>query len=1144
MQTKLERMINMAHDSTLAVTSSPDRWKAFLDSAAWLYKYPFQDQVLIHAQKPEATACAELSVWNERLHRWVNRGAKGIALIDASGEKLHLRYVFDVSDTNSRQNIPLKLWQPTPEMHARIAEELQNNFGDLGGLSDLAATVFGTSLNAVTDNHRDYLEALQSEIENSALAKEENLNATFQMQLASSVSYVVLKRLGFDPDVFLTESDFESISKFDTLETISRLGEATSDISEMILRQIERSVRQIEKESRDILAKETEIGDNADENKGERSNDHGTDLYASRERTDSESGTGRTAGGLDRQVRTDAQTVSGGEEGRHADGAGAVWETDAAPHVDQRAGDYGDRRSVGEDGKSRRTDRTAEIDRSHALDTADEQYPKQSRGNRIERSDLQLIEDEPQISESIDLDEEAAEKAFPASLFDSPQQEQQFKRDVKRTKPTTPQMSLFDLQKVEPQTSSAGGLSLRYSQQVIDEALTLGANDKNSRLIICAYFQKDHTPEENAAFLREHYGTNGTGFYLNDRQYAVWYDQSGFRISAGDSVQGGMTMTLSWEEAAGRIRELLDLGRYMPQSELVRVNVYERTELAQQLLYAARDLSEEGRAQGFLPTFEALSGAFDDQRDQLLRKMEPSELLQTLIDEWRTFAEAHAENPNLLRFRFYRPMQLLHRLEDLQREPLLFTVAEDYDPQRKQFISLDEIDRILRGNDSEHGAEQRLSIYAFFLAHPESKERESMLKELHGTSGSYGGNNNLSYESSGMVFSHGSLSEPYAKIEWNWTKVRKRIETLIEQNRFLSDADRSRMSAYEQKQIARSIVNAFTDAPQEYERPFRQNAISDYWESVETVQNQLTDPTRVQAILETLVSLEANSLSTDRGYEDRHHAVENLTAYRKGEFSLFGEKREPVPVEDVIADDELLPDDPKGSSVLYRPYSVDDTVYLDGTEFRITNVTAMHVELIDPTIRYPIFRTESKANFEWLLKEDRRNAMFIPPEQQRREPVQEKLPTTEFPPAVVEQPEATAPQEEPVKLHSIVIDLRPSWEREFQEPEPILAAPTVNKRTDFRITDDHLGEGGAKTPYPISARIEAGQTRTVDLGGRRKATGIRVSTFAGCVRRFQRAMAKRVHRTQDAADRSGIRIGAGFHIERALYLPDRYPCNV
>ena len=169
MATKLERISRLALDATLSVASSHDHWKAFLDSAAWLYKYPFRDQVLIHAQKPEATACAEIGMWNERLHRWVNKGAKGIALIDTSDEKPHLRYVFDVSDTNSRQNIPLKLWQPTSEMHARISEELENSFGDLGGVSDLTSAVFGTALNAVMDNQKDYLDALLKELGGSEL---------------------------------------------------------------------------------------------------------------------------------------------------------------------------------------------------------------------------------------------------------------------------------------------------------------------------------------------------------------------------------------------------------------------------------------------------------------------------------------------------------------------------------------------------------------------------------------------------------------------------------------------------------------------------------------------------------------------------------------------------------------------------------------------------------------------------------------------------------------------------------------------------------------------------------------------------------------------------------------------------------------
>ena len=1073
MATKLERISRLALDATLSVASSPDHWKAFLDSAAWLYKYPFRDQVLIHAQKPEATACAEIGMWNKRLHRWVNKGAKGIALIDTSDEKPHLRYVFDVSDTNSRQNTPLKLWQQTPNMEARISEELENSFGDLGGVSDLTSAVFGTALNAVTDNQKDYLDALLKELGGSELSGTDGVDVTFQLLLGVSVAYTVLKRLGYDAGIYLTDDDFEPITQFDTIETISRLGEATSDISEMILRQIERSVRQIEKESRDILANQNAIGDNAGEKNSERSKSNGTDLHASRERTDPEPDSRSRTDGIDRQVRTDAETVSGGKEGRNTDNARAVGQAHGASSGDQRSLQGADRSADREDGTGGGRDGTAQSNRSDGVGTEDEQYPQPRRRDRDGRADLQLIED---------ADEEAVEEAFPASLFDSPEQEQRFKRDVKRTKPTTPQMSLFDLQEVTAESvpdTQAGNrtLSLRYSEQVIDEALTIGANDKNSRLIICAYFQKDHTPEENAAFLKEHYGTNGAGFYLNDRQYAVWYDADGFRISAGDTVQGGMTMTLSWEEAAKRIRELLNLGRFLPQEELLRVNVYERSTLAEHLIFAARDLSDEGREQGLLPTFTALSGAFDDERDQIISRMDQPESLKALIDEWRTFAEAHKENPDLLRFRFYRPMRLLHQLEDLQREPIRFSVAEDYSPQPSRFISLDEIDKLLRGSDSERGTEQRLETYAFFLAHSDSNEREKHLKGIHGEHhGFLAGNDQGEFTSKGIMFSHGDMSKPYAKIEWNWTKVRQRIETLISQNRFLSEKDRDYMLEYERKQIARMIVNVFVDAPDTYEHPFSKNPIGDYWECVAEVQKQLTDPARINTILDTLISLEANTLSTDRGYEERHKAVENLTAYRKGEFSLFGEKRVSIPslVEDTIPEDELLPDDFEESVVLYRPYAVDDTVYLDGTEFRITNVTSMHVELIDPTIRYPIFRTESKANFERLLKEDQRNAIFIPPEQQPQElAIEEQSPVPVLSDSTEEQNEPSviqqeaAPQEEPVRLHSIMIDIRPSWEREFQEPEPqpTHEAPVVNKRIDFRITDDHLGEGGAKTKF-------------------------------------------------------------------------------
>ena len=480
------------------------------------------------------------------------------------------------------------------------------------------------------------------------------------------------------------------------------------------------------------------------------------------------------------------------------------------------------------------------------------------------------------------------EDAFPASLFETPIQEEQFKQDARKVRQPTPQLSLFDVQNIEG-VDTGTVPALRYSQQVIDEALTIGANDRNSRLIICAYFQKDHTPDENAAFLREHYGTNGAGFYLDGRQYAIWYDQEGLRISLGDTVHGGMTMTLSWAEAAKRVRELLDLGRYMPREELLRVNVYERTALAERLLFVARDLSEEGREQGFLPSFRVLSGSFDNERDQIVSLMEEPGSLKALTDEWRIFTEAYRAESNLLRFHYHQPIELLRQLEDLQREPIRFTVAEDYDPTPQRFISLDEIDRLLRGPDTERGTEDRLAVYSFFLAHPDAKEREKVLRNMHGVSGSYGGNDNISYDPKGISFSHGDMTQPYAKIEWNWTKVRQRIETLIEQNRFLSQADREHMPEYERKQIAAAIVVAYRDAPEGFIRPFNGDPILHYSENVTAVQKLLRDLIQVRAIANELSLLTERTSPDDRHYEDRQNAVRQLAAYRAGDFSLFGE---------------------------------------------------------------------------------------------------------------------------------------------------------------------------------------------------------------------------------------------------------------
>lgn len=267
MATKLHIMSELARQTTERLTQSIDNWKRFLDSAAWLYKYPFHEQVLIHAQRPDATACAPIELWNNAFKRWVNRGAKGIAIIDDSGQKPALRYVFDISDTNTRYNIPFRLWQTKPEYEAQIVEELQNHFGDTGAENaNMAATVLGISINAVSDNYRDYYEELLKAADNSALAdmSDDEISSTFVLQLMTSVSHTVLVRLGIDPAAIFHGDEYESIRLFNSPDTIVQLGAATSDISEMILRQIERSVRSMERQELGTLAKSQQVLQNED----------------------------------------------------------------------------------------------------------------------------------------------------------------------------------------------------------------------------------------------------------------------------------------------------------------------------------------------------------------------------------------------------------------------------------------------------------------------------------------------------------------------------------------------------------------------------------------------------------------------------------------------------------------------------------------------------------------------------------------------------------------------------------------------------------------------------------------------------------------------------------------------------------------
>jgi len=284
--TKLQLITELSERTARSLNGSHANWISFLKTAAWSYKYPFQDQLLIYAQRPDATACAPIEVWNGRLGRWVNKGAKGIALIDDSGSRLRLRHVFDVSDTNSRYNRPVPLWEMRDKYAESVTESLENTFGELDDKTNLPAALISAARNAVDDNFSDYLSELMDYREDSVLEDVDDLNlkVVFKDTLKISVACMLLTRCGYPADKYLPLEDFQSVISFNTLNTVSRLGAATSDIAEMLLREIEATVKDMQKAERNqsrTFAKDQGPAHNKGvKQSDERSGEHGTDLHA------------------------------------------------------------------------------------------------------------------------------------------------------------------------------------------------------------------------------------------------------------------------------------------------------------------------------------------------------------------------------------------------------------------------------------------------------------------------------------------------------------------------------------------------------------------------------------------------------------------------------------------------------------------------------------------------------------------------------------------------------------------------------------------------------------------------------------------------------------------------------------------------
>ena len=407
MPTKFQFITELYDQTVQSVTGSYQSWTGFLRAACYNYKCPFDDQILIYAQRPDATAVLEMERWNRQFGRWVNRGAKSIAVFGDDGQNC-LKLYFDVSDTHaSRFARPLPIWTMHPAFEPEVIETLEATFGNLAEKENLADAVRSACHNAVADNFTDYLQDLRECREDSLLEELDDLNLEvfYRDALEVSVAYMLMTRLGLRADDYFSPDEFAHVYEFNTPPTINALGIATSDIAEMGLREISRTVMQAQRDQ--FFANRARIGydDRTEQHETphERSEQHGGHLQDAGWLSGAEPADAADAGGASGQVRGAAERISEEapqgalhqpQDQRQADGASGGDRAD-------RAEDGGADR--GADGESRGRDGGAEGDRSPALDGPDEQSPAQRRGVGVERSDLRLTTAEPTEAGSDEL---------------------------------------------------------------------------------------------------------------------------------------------------------------------------------------------------------------------------------------------------------------------------------------------------------------------------------------------------------------------------------------------------------------------------------------------------------------------------------------------------------------------------------------------------------------------------------------------------------------------------------------------------------------------------------------------------------------------------------------------------------------------
>ena len=730
--------VQLAQDTARRITGSHTAWMAYLQTAARLYKYPYHEQLLIFAQRPQATACAGYEVWTNTMRRYVRRGAKGIALLDTSGDAPRLRYVFDVADTGElSQSRSLNLWKLSEENAQAVSLSLENGY-DVPAREGLERQLRAISSQLAGACWVDRKQEIFDIVDGSFLEgyDEGAIGASFRRAASVSLEYALRSRCGLANEGRFIREDFIPVTEWNTPEAAAALGTAVSEMSGEVLRTIEISIRN-----------------------HERSLSHDY-LPAERRDPDSRLEAGRNGGAAPGQVRADAQDVSANASDDAVEQPAAKRDIAGAPAGDRRGGTEpsGTADAGADEGRGR--DGGIESQRPDAMGRPDERLQGAGRGNHPQGAGVQL--------------------SFLEGLAAQPGTE-----------------------RAESDMPSA----LSIPQEVVDEVLRVGGNTAHHRERIVAAFekQKPDTPDFLRSLLH-----GGNGIVTDAGTFAVWYGETGIRISRGRAARHAPSAKLvSWQEAAGRIGQLLEEGWFAANVELAGAEGYERFRLAEKLWYLRQDFSGKAIDAGYLSSLAKDGGRhFSEDTEWLAEKLTDPAFRARLNSEYRQFLSDQQQSGDLLRFHFHRLDETLEALDDLDLPRRAFSSEMAEIPPVRQFITEDEIDANLAEGGLMSGSKGR--IFAFFQQFYSDRERVDFLKQEYGT----GGRSHALSNADGSDESHSGKGMRYQKrgcpeVRLTWQKVAGRIAGLIRQGLYLTEQEQA-----EYDRIQAEKVQAEKDAPQ------------------------------------------------------------------------------------------------------------------------------------------------------------------------------------------------------------------------------------------------------------------------------------------------------------------------------------------